>query len=76
MWIVIGGDIVPGPMSRDVLEVLLRLGDRVSWIRGNCEREVVEAFDGSSLSYIKSKEVRAATIWTAEQMEQRQRDLW
>ncbi len=73
--IVIGGDIVPGPMSRDVLEVLLRLGDRVSWIRGNCEREVVEAFDGGSLSYIKSKEVRAATIWTAGQMEQRQRDF-
>ena len=43
--IVIGGDIVPGPMPRDVLEVLLRLGDRVSWIRGNCEREAVEAFD-------------------------------
>ena len=73
--IVIGGDIVPGPMSLDVLEVLLRLGDRVSWIRGNCEREVVEAFDGGSLSYIKSKEVREATIWTAEQMEQRQRDF-
>ena len=73
--IVIGGDIVPGPMSRDVLEVLLRLGDRVSWIRGNCEREVVEAFDGGSFSYIKSKEVRAATIWTAGQMEQRQRDF-
>ena len=73
--IVIGGDIVPGPMSLDVLEVLLRLGDRVSWIRGNCEREVVEAFDGGSFSYIKSKEVRAATIWTAGQMEQRQRDF-
>ena len=73
--IVIGGDIVPGPMSLDVLEVLLRLGDRVSWIRGNCEREVVEAFDGGSLSYIKSKEVREATIWTAGQMEQRQRDF-
>jgi len=73
--IVIGGDIVPGPMSLDVLEVLLRLSDRVSWIRGNCEREVVEAFDGGSLSYIKSKEVQEATIWTAEQMEQRQRDF-
>ena len=73
--IVIGGDIVPGPMSLDVLEVLLRLGDRVSGIRGNCEREVVEAFDGGSFSYIKSKEVRAATIWTAGQMEQRQRDF-
>ena len=73
--IVIGGDIVPGPMPRDVLEVLLRLGDRVSWIRGNCEREAVEAFDSGPLSYIKSDEVRVATIWTAWQMEQRQRDF-
>lgn len=73
--IVVGGDIVPGPMSRDVLEVLQGLGDRVSWIRGNCERDVVEAFDGGSFSHIKSKEVRASTIWTAEQMESRHRDF-
>lgn len=73
--IVIGGDIVPGPMPRDVLEVLLSLGDRVRWIRGNCEREVVEAFDGGSFSYIKSKEVREDTTWTAGQMEQKHRDF-
>jgi len=56
--IVIGGDIVPGPMSLDVLEVLQKMGERVKWIRGNCEREVVEFFDGGAISYIKSKEVR------------------
>jgi putative phosphoesterase len=73
--IVVGGDIVPGPMSRDVLEVLQGLGDRVSWIRGNCERDVVEAFDGGTFSHIKSKEVREATEWTAGQMERRHRDF-
>ena len=73
--IVVGGDIVPGPMSRDVLELLLSLGDRVSWIRGNCEREVVEAFDGGTFDHIKSQEVRAATMWTAGQMERRHRDF-
>jgi putative phosphoesterase len=73
--IVVGGDIVPGPMSRDVLEVLQSLGDRVNWIRGNCERDVVEAFDGGTISHIKSQEMRAATEWTARQMEQRQRDF-
>ena len=73
--IVVGGDIVPGPMSRGVLEVLQGLGDRVSWIRGNCERDVVEAFDGGTFSHIKSKEVRATTEWTAGQMEQAQRDF-
>ncbi len=73
--IVVGGDIVPGPMSREVLEVLMNLGDRVSWIRGTCEREIVEAFDGGTISYIKSKEVWATTEWTARQMERRHRDF-
>jgi len=73
--IVVGGDMVPGPMPREVLEVLLSLGDRVNWIRGNCERDVVEAFDGGPLSHIKSKEVRAATEWTAGQLEQRHKDF-
>jgi len=73
--IVVGGDIVPGPMSRVVLEVLLSFGDRVSWILGNCECDVVEAFDGGTFSHIKSQEVRAATEWTARQMEQRHRDF-
>ena len=73
--IVVGGDMVPGPMPREVLEVLLSLGDRVSWIRGNCERDIVEAFDGGTLSHIQSKEVRAATVWTAGQMERRHRDF-
>jgi putative phosphoesterase len=73
--IVVGGDMVPGPMPREVLEVLLGFGDRVSWIRGNCEREVVEFFDGGAVSYIKAKEVREATEWTARQMERRQRDF-
>src|SRR5947208_203523 len=73
--IVIGGDMVPGPMAREVLEVLLSLGNRVNWIRGNCERDVVEAFDGGTCSHIQSKEVRAATEWTAGQMERKHRDF-
>lgn len=73
--IVVGGDIVPGPMSRDVLETLQSLGDRVSWIRGNCEGDVVEAFDGGTFSHIKSKEVREAILWTAGKMERSQRDF-
>ena len=73
--IVVGGDIVPGPMSRAVLEVLQALGDRVSWIRGNCERDVVEAFDGGTFDHIKSKEVRESMEWSAGQMNRSQRDF-
>jgi putative phosphoesterase len=73
--IVVGGDIVPGPMSLEVLEILQHMGDRVKWIRGNCEREVVEFFDGGQVSYIKSKEVRASMEWITMRMERRQRDF-
>ena len=73
--IVVGGDMVPGPMPREVLEVLQSLGDHVSWIRGNCERDVVEAFDGGAFRHIQSQEVRASTEWTARQMEPRHRDF-
>ncbi len=73
--IVVGGDIVPGPMPREVLEMLLSLGERVRWIRGNCEREIVAAFDGDIPDHLKSDDVRAATMWTAGQMERRQRDF-
>jgi putative phosphoesterase len=73
--IVVGGDIVPGPMSRQVLEVLLSLGEHVRWIRGNCERELVAAFDGDLGDEIRSEDVRAATMWTAGQMERSQRDF-
>src|SRR6266480_2081234 len=60
--IVVGGDMVPGPMPRDVLVVLLSLGDRVSWIRGNCEREVVEAFDGGTLKAYPNNPVRYFSV--------------
>ncbi len=73
--IIVGGDIVPGPMSLDVLVALQNMGDRVRWIRGNCEREVVEFFDGGTVSYITSKEVRESMEWTAGQMERKQRDF-
>src|SRR5215471_11587007 len=73
--IVVGGDLVPGPMSLDVLEVLQNMGNRMKWIRGNCEREVVEFFDGGAVSYITSKEVFKSMEWTARQMERKQRDF-
>src|SRR5207249_3275652 len=73
--IVVGGDMVPGPMPREVIELLLSLGDRVNWIRGNCEREIVAAFDGSKSGEGQSAEGWATTVWTAGQLERRHRDF-
>jgi putative phosphoesterase len=41
--IVVGGDVVAGPWPSESLERLRDLGDRVRFIRGNADREVVEA---------------------------------
>jgi len=40
--IVLTGDIASGPQPTQVLERLAGLGDRVVWVRGNAERELVD----------------------------------
>jgi len=40
--IVVGGDFLGGPRPAEVLELLRGLGERVRFIRGNAERELVE----------------------------------
>jgi len=40
--ILVGGDFVAGPWPAETLERLRALGDRVRFIRGNADREVVE----------------------------------
>ena len=40
--VVIGGDAVEGPMPVETLALLEGLGERVRWLRGNTEREVLE----------------------------------
>jgi len=42
---VLGGDVVTGPLPRETTERLIELGDRARFVRGNAEREVVEAYD-------------------------------
>lgn len=73
--ILVGGDIVPGPMPRATLERLLAIGDTMRYIRGNCEREVVAAFDGLPPRPGTSEEVSERMHWTARQLERSQRDF-
>jgi predicted phosphodiesterase len=39
--IVVGGDVAAGPFPQQTVDRLRELGDRVSWIRGNADRELV-----------------------------------
>jgi putative phosphoesterase len=43
--IVVGGDVVAGPMPAEVLDRLVTLGERICFVRGNADREVVAAYD-------------------------------
>ena len=43
--VVVGGDVVAGPMPAEVLDRLATLGERICFIRGNADREVVAAYD-------------------------------
>jgi hypothetical protein len=43
--IVVGGDLVPGPLPVETLARLRALGERAVFVRGNGDRWVVEAFD-------------------------------
>jgi putative phosphoesterase len=72
--IVVGGDVVLGPMPRQTLDRLLALGDRARFIRGNCDRMVVEAFDGQPLTRWPPS-IREPIAWTAGQLERRHRDF-
>jgi predicted phosphodiesterase len=47
--IVLLGDIALGPMPGETLDLLASLGDRAVWVHGNCEREVVTAYDGAAV---------------------------
>ncbi len=46
--IVLTGDIAAGPQPVPVLDRLLALGNRVTWVRGNADRELVELARGQT----------------------------
>ena len=45
--IVVGGDVVPGPMPRETLECLLDLDIPVQFIQGNCEIDALAEMTGA-----------------------------
>jgi predicted phosphodiesterase len=72
--ILVGGDNVLGPMPREVLDRLTSLGSRARFIRGNCDRMMVEAFDGKPLERAPLP-IQENIKWAAGQLDRRQRDF-
>ena len=76
--IIVGGDVVPGPMPRETLARLLGLDTPVSFIHGNGELAVlaqIGVFDPESVTYWGTtsgkplpEPLRSVMRWTADQI--------
>jgi predicted phosphodiesterase len=69
--IVVAGDVVAGPLVRQPLELLASRREVVHWLRGNCEREAVAAFDGVAQA---DDQAGRAAAWSARALDRRWRD--
>lgn len=65
--VVVGGDVLPGPMPRETIARLLNLDIPVHFIRGNGDREVLARMQGAELSALP-EQAREAVAWTAGQL--------
>src|SRR5262245_54275849 len=50
--IVIGGDVVPGPMPRERFERLMRLDRPARFIHGNGDREILALLEGREMTTV------------------------
>lgn len=79
--ILVGGDVAAGPMPHETVALLMSLGQRARFLRGNSDREVVARFDKldaaeeSSAGGAEEDEVERVTTWTARQINREQRDF-
>ncbi len=70
--VLVGGDVALGPLPRQTLDRLASLGGRARFLRGNCDREMVE-----SLAREPDPAVpwQAAVRWAAERLTDAQREM-
>src|SRR5438552_4421439 len=65
--IVVGGDVVPGPMPRQTLARLLDLDIPVQFIQGNGDREVLAQMRGTETGTVP-EQFREVMCWNAQQL--------
>ena len=68
--IVVGGDVIPGPMPREALELLQALDRPTHFLRGNGEREVLAMRAGAESTTVPPR-FRGMMQWTAGQLDDR-----
>jgi len=65
--IVVGGDVVPGPMPRETIDRLLGLDLPVRYLRGNGELAVLAHLSGTPTRGLP-QEAQEVIAWTAQQL--------
>ena len=75
--LIVGGDVVSGPMPVEVLDRLVGLGKVVRFVRGNADREVISAYEMSPLEIEARMDdpVVRMSGWAAARLERRHREL-
>ena len=77
--IVAGGDVAWGPMPAQTLDLLASLGERVRFVRGNCDRELVDAYERWAAGGLPSDggttPSQQISAWAATRLEPRHRAL-
>lgn len=72
--VLVGGDIMPGPMAREVLTRLLALDLPATCIHGNCEVAVLAEMAGDDPGRMPA-EAKESIRWAAQQFDADQRRL-
>src|SRR5712691_9855256 len=65
--VVVGGDVILGPMPRETLARLLDLDIPVQFIQGNCDREVLARMRGTDTGTVPER-FREVVRWVAQQL--------
>src|SRR5215216_4107453 len=75
--IVVGGDVVAGPMPAEVLDRLAALSESVCFVRGNADREVLAAYDERHCADAldRADPAEHAAAYAASKIDHRHRDL-
>jgi len=69
--VVMGGDVVPGPMSAGCLDALDALTIPVEWIRGNGDRDALRTLAGEVPTRVPEA-FRGVVRWSAEELSAQQ----
>ncbi len=77
--VVVGGDVASGPMPAETLDRLLELGPRVRFVRGNADRELVDAYEswaaGSLTVSDDATPPQRSGAWAAQRLSAAHREL-